>query len=599
MKRILLLLLTVLLLTGCAGEEAPTAASSTAVPTETEHPGLYVPDSDVEKATDGAVRAYKLEGENYRWAAPYGQDLLLATGAGRLTVLTGEKGVPQNSAVTGTELSESVAALGVTYSCVYYPDKNARELVVLGADLEQSQRIALPEDYQGMPVLAGKTMEVFYCAGQEIRALDPETGISRLVKQQSCQSCQLLGSCFEGRILICENVDTLGQRHVLYVDTATGQTLTSDDQVYRLYTYGDSYFAMRLDGVTQQQIFGTLESTPAQLHIPQTENIYPVLSLGGVAAWEDTQEGTQISFYETATGLRKAQVKLPADVQVVYITSDGAYVWILTAAREGSGQILYRWDADKSPVTDETVYTSVHYTQDAPDEAGLAQCQTRAEELSSRFGVRIQIWQDAMKKLGGYSMKPEYQTQAINQWLDGMAYAMEQFPEDFFAMCAESSASKVVRICLVRSIATGEQTVQFWDNGEASVIMTPGADVYEELVTAIGYVMDNRLALDTWETLVGDGAIVYGQAQPDSPYLEGEKRAFVDAQSMISPLEDRARLFAAAMAQDNDELFTAPMLQTKLLALCQGIREAFGLQKHPQALPWEQYLTQSLAYIEE
>lgn len=595
MKRILLLLLALMLLTGCAGEETPTTAPSTA-PTETEHPGLYVPGSEAELATDGAVRAYKLTEGNYRWAAPYGQNLLLATGAGRLTVLAGDKGVPQSSAVTGMELPESVAALGVSYSCVYYPDKSDKELVVLGADLEQTQRIALPEDYQGMPVLDGKTMEVFYCAGQEIRALNPGTGISRLLKQQSCQSCQLLGSCFEGRILICENVDTLGQRHVLYVDTATGQTLTGDDHVYRMHTYGDAYFAMRLDGVTQQQIFGTLDSAPAQLHIPQTENIYPVLSLGAVAAWQDAEAGVEISFYDTATGLRKAQVQLPADQKVVYITSDSSYVWILTAAKNGSGQMLYRWDADKSPVTDETVYVSTHYTQDAPDEAGLAQCLTRAEELSNQFGVRIQIWQDAMKKLGGYSMKPEYQTQAINRWLDELTHAMEQFPESFFVKCGESSASKVVRICLVRSIATGERTVQFWDNGEASVVMTPGTDVKRELAAAIGYVMDNALALQGWETLVGDGAILYGEAQPDSPYLEGDKRAFVDAESMVSPLEDRARLFAAAMAEDNAELFAAPLLQTKLLSLCQGIREAFGLGEYPEALPWEQYLTESLAY---
>lgn len=598
MKRILLLLLALLLLTGCAGEQEPTTVPSTA-PAETEHPGLYVPGSAVEKATDGAVRAYRLEGENYHWAAPFGQDLLLCTGAGRLTVLTGEKGIPEHTAVTGTELSEAAAALGQAYCCAYYPDKTANELVVLGADLKQTRRIALPEEFQGVPVLAGQTMEVFYCAGQEIRALNPETGISRLVKQQSCESCQLLGSCFEGRILICESVDTLGQRHVLYVDAATGQTLTSDGHVYRLHTCGDAYFAMRLDGVTQQQIFGTLDGAPGQLHIPQTENILPVLSLGGVTAWKETEAGTQISFYETATGLRTAQVQLPAEQKVVYITSDSGYIWILSAAGDGLGQMLYRWDVSKSPVTDETVYTSVLYTLDAPEVAGLAQCQTRAQELSDRFKVRIQIWQDAMKKLGGYSMKPEYQTQAINQWLDGLTYAMEQFPEDFFAKCGESSASKVVRICLVRSIATGERTVQFWDNGEATIVMTPGTDVQKELTGAMSYVIDQALVTDAWQTLIDRELIVYGEAQPDSLYLEGDKRAFVDAASMLSLQEDRARTFAAAMTEDNAELFAAPLLQEKLLCLCQGIREAFDLQKYPEPLPWEQYLTQSLAYVEQ
>lgn len=598
MKRLVLLLLTVLFLAGCGDQQMPTTETTTE-PAATEPPGLYLPEGEVEKGTNGAVRAYGLESDSYVWAAPYGQNLLLATDAGELTLLSGDRCVPEVTAVTGTELSSSAAALGAEYGCAYYLDKAAKELVVLGSDLQPTKRIAMPEEFQGEPVLRGQTMEVFYCVGQEIRALDPETGISRLVKQQSCQSSQLLGSCFDGEVLICENVDTLDQRHILYVDAATGQTLAGDDHVYQLHTSGDAYFAMRLDGVIQQQIFGTLEAGSKQLHIPQTSDIAPVLSVGGVIAWQVSEAGLGISFYDTASGLRTAAVELPGVQAPVCVTSDSAYIWILAGDED---RVLYRWDVSKSPVTDETVYTTPLYTKDAPDETGLALCLTRAEELSDQFEVRVRIWQDALKAPGVYTLEPEYQTEVIAQWLEDLADAMALFPEEFFDECAEGSDSGRLRICLVRSVATGEQTVHYWQDAEAYILMTPGTDVQRELIQTIGYVLDshvigNSLAFDTWDTLNPAG-FTYTD-EPDGAWLKGRSCAFVDRQAKTSSREDRARLFAAAMTEDNQELFAGAMLQAKLLRLCQGIRDSFDLEKYPQTLPWEQYLSESLAYTEE
>ena len=498
--------------------------------------------------------------------------------------------------MTGTELSVAAAALGAEYECVYYLDKAVNELVVLGSDLQQMNRIPMPEGFQGEPVLRGQTMEVFYCVGQEIRAYDPETGISRLVKQQSCQSCQLLGSCFGGDVLICENVDTLDQRHILYVDAATGQTVAGDDHIYQLETFRDAYFAMRLDGVIQQQIFGTLEAGSNQLHIPQTSNIAPALGIGGVIAWQATETGLGVSFYDTASGRRTAAVELSSVEAPVCVTADDTYIWILAGDED---QVLYRWDVSKSPVTDETVYTTPLYTKDSPDEGGLALCLTRAEELSEQFEVRVQIWQDAVKKPGAHTLEPEYQTEAIALWLEDLAAAMGLFPEDFFHECAEGSDSGRLRICLVRAVATGEQTVHYWADGEAYILMTPGTDVQKELIQAIGYVLDshvigNSLAFDTWDALNPAG-FAYTD-EPDGSWLAGRSCAFADRQAKTSSREDRARLFAAAMTEENQALLEGPMLQAKLLRLCQGIREGFDLEKYPQALPWERYLTESLAY---
>ena len=72
--------------------------------------------------------------------------------------------------------------------------------------------------------------------------------------------------------------------------------------------------------------------------------------------------------------------------------------------------------------------------------------------------------------------------------------------------------------------------------------------------------------------------------------MTGEFRCFADEAATQSVLEDRSRLFYAAMQTDAAELFAASAMQKKLLCMCEGIREAYGLEKIAEPFPWEQYL---------
>ena len=77
-------------------------------------------------------------------------------------------------------------------------------------------------------------------------------------------------------------------------------------------------------------------------------------------------------------------------------------------------------------------------------------------------------------------------------------------------------------------------------------------------------------------------------------YLQGQTRAFVDRYSMTALKEDRARILENAMLPEKGEIFRSDYLQRKLLALCTGLREAYGLENTPEMLPWEQYLINPL-----
>ena len=67
-------------------------------------------------------------------------------------------------------------------------------------------------------------------------------------------------------------------------------------------------------------------------------------------------------------------------------------------------------------------------------------------------------------------------------------------------------------------------------------------------------------------------------------------------QAMQTVTDDRARTFLAAMEEGNEDLFKTEIMQKKLLLLCRGIRDAWGLKKSTEIFPWDQYLTEPIAY---
>lgn len=124
--------------------------------------------------------------------------------------------------------------------------------------------------------------------------------------------------------------------------------------------------------------------------------------------------------------------------------------------------------------------------------------------------------------------------------------------------------------------------------------------LYSQLYQLMDTIILNKsAALDQWETLNPPGfCYAFGQSVDgiSQEYLRGETMAFANHQAMNSPKEDRGAVMALAMMPNNGEIFSAAIMQRKLEALCTGIRRAFGLRKSPEVFPWEQYLSQSMAY---
>ncbi len=589
MKKLLILLaLLSLVLCGCAG--APEETVPTTEPEATVDPGVYVPGSDVETQTGGAVFQYALTGADYWDMAVLGERLFLFSGKEKTTVevLTGEMG--QRGAKKELPLDLQSASYQVVSSGIAYYD-NENKVVYLDGQLESHHSLTLPEGIVGAPVFSADGNEVFYCIGNDLRGMDTQREVSRLIKSQSCVSQYLTESAFGGKVVKCQVQLEDGSSQMRYISGENGATLSTDTGIEALATLDEQYFLTRMDGVTRQFIYGNRTETPKLLNAPESR-MEGALALGGAVGIAVTEEGLTLSYYDLTAGRKTAFVSIPGGKAPIALRADSrtGCIWVLT---EGNG--LYRWQKDQSPVTEEAVYTGTVFTKAAPDTEGLKALQSRVDSLNKTHGTAIRIWQEAVKTNGGHTLEAEYQTAAITNALNALEGVLTQFPENFLY----KSVNTKLRICILRSVDGETKMHRLLSGRDTFILLSCGTDIEKEFLSALGYVVDihtlgNSPMLDDWNKLNPEG-FVYG-AENAPALAEGENRAFADEGSMTAVSEERARLFYYAMLPEGAEVFKSPVMQQKLLLMCRAIRDAWRLEKKTDTYLWEQYLTESIAY---
>lgn len=618
MKKLSVLLMVVLLLAGCSKKQAapqPTVGT-TAPPAPTQAPAppapappapskpvtLYTPESTVEKQTGGAVRVYNLEADTYFKIANMGNHLLLMGQKG-LTVITGDQGTVVAKLATADIRPDT--AMDITAAGVAYYTSGNRKVTMLNPNLQVTASMELPEGIVNDPCISIARNEVFYSTGSELRAKNMTKGNSRLVRQQTASTQELLGAYFDGTILLCKITDADGDVSTEYISAETGQTIAQGHAEATLQTYAAKYIAMWQDNATWQTAFGIRGEIPQSLQVLQPgEDVRggraALPAMHAVVDYKMAEGGLELTVYDLNTGRRTARTVLPGVQSPVAFCGSGSDVSILATDGGKSAQALYRWNITKTAVTDETVLAAPLYTAENPDTEGLAECRKLADTYETQYGVKFLLWQDAVKITGGHTLSPEYQPQVIQEMLEKLQPVLAQFPEKFLQKTVEAGW---IRIALVRDIAEGDDWVQFWEEGDCWIILSADTDVAASVLQGIAYgidshVLGNSREFDTWAELnPTDFTYTYGTAASgNTAYLSGENRAFVDQKSMTNPTEDRCRIFYYATLPERAEMFKSPVMQAKLLRICKGIREAYNLQKKTDTYIWEQYLETSLAY---
>lgn len=601
MKRLFATVLALLLLTGCASE-APenTAAQTTALETTTPveiEPGIYDSADALEQATEGAVRAFALE-DNCIGIKKLGSDILAFYAQEDQTclVLYGGQTLYEKARIQLPCVLDPASAMvqtnetGVAYCCM-----EEKQVIQLDSQLRQVSRINLPEDMEGEPVLSPDLNFLYYCAPQQIRVLDLRGLYSRLLKGHDMPSQNLLQCAMGGDVLLWDAGDAEGDCYTYFVSAQTGETLGRTTALYSFESSQELYLLQRSEGSICEIIFGGAAGEPTALLVGGgTQRVHAVPESALALTVNEKEEGIRLDAYDLTSGMKAASVMLEGQHQLISVLADGTNLWMLTE------QKLLLWDTTASPVEENGIYTGKYHTSQSPDTEALKVCQTDAQILGDEYGVQIRVWKDALANSGEYLLEEEYQPQAVKNGLRALEDALRRYPAGFLTELGGNTVSGKLHICLVRSISGGFSGVQFWENGDAYIVIAIGSETESTFHRELSHVLDTYIfgrsrEYDDWNAVNPAGFAydlsydLYAQ-RTESPWLTEGERAFINSFSMTYPNEDRATVFAYAMGSGNEAYFVTDTMQTKLQKICDAIREAFSWEDAEETFLWEQYL---------
>lgn len=603
MKKLLLIALCLLMFCGCSADmPAQTPPETTPALTEPQ----YLPQGAVSQGQ--ALRSYSVS-EPVIKLLPMGQDLLMVTagddGGLHLIRLSGHQGAVmfQRELEPGVSVDACFRAnaSGVGYYCAL-----ENNLVILDNELHEVSRIQLPQDSQGCPIVAEDFSKVYYCNADQIRVLELRTGVSRLLKQHSCESQSLIALADHGNLLVC-SVASDGQAHTALIATEDGRTLGEYTNHLGFEDAGDHYYLSRRDGIVTEYLFGDYSSQIRAFAAAQNGREFAyVAGNHTMIVSEKADSGIVLDAYTLSDGKRSSRIELSGATAAHSFAGNGETIWLV--AQTGQTQVLCRWDVAASAVEDSGVYTTVRYTAQAPDQEGLAQLQARADALEQRWGVKIVVNAQDVRQSEDYTITTEHQIAALDVGLSVLEKALPRFPEGFFTRIVEDTGNKKLTVSLVRGISENQHSLQYWVGSDAHIALVVGENVEQNFYHELCHVLDafiyaNSRDLDVWDTLNPEGfAYDYSYDLYQShgtEYLEGKDQAFVDAFSRTYPKEDRARVWEYALMPDMEATFDSEIMQDKLYLLSFSIRDAFNWKKDSRVFPWEYYLEEPLAYVKK
>jgi len=606
MKRFPALFLILFLLAGCAAHSLP--SDPLAQPEiNSEAPGLYDPDSQLEASTKGAVRCFPLDGIACTGMLAIQEGILLfetREAATTLTTLSWEGTVkarlelpfPLNS----QDASLQPGADG--FSCF---DPLHQETIVIDSNLQIISRFPAPEDLTGKALLSQDGETLYYCTASAIRSLELGSGISRILKESAYPGQSVDGLLMDDRVLVCRMMEN-GKSSALLLNAETGTTLAVSSKIQSITGCNAHYYATMQEGCNTPLVFGQTEEAVQTLLIPDagTEQYILPDTHSVLAAKPDTGGKVQLDYYDLHSGKRTASLSLPPEAAPDGVASrqDGS-VWFWNQM----SNTLYCWNTGLSPMVDDRVYTEQYFTRSSPDAGAIDACIQSAQALGEEYGIEVLVYQDAV------SVQPEdgkltYEHLAnVLDWeLHKLEQSLSNYPPGFLQTIAQRFEG--LTICIVRDFSTtttlDTNAFQFWDGHHACIALAAGRDTERGLYHTLCHLIDTIVlglssAYDTWDQhnptgFTYDYDYTANQNRNSTAYLLDNSRYFIDMYSMSFPKEDRARIMEYAMTPGNENLFQTEAMQGKLYTLCTGIREAFELENWPKQLLWEQYLHKSL-----
>ena len=579
-KRWFALVLTIALIPGCGDVQIKTAPSEALYetkPTETVGFSVFyeVPE------TAGAMEAFVPDAQNAYGFRFLDDGILLFSGLENttLTLLDSDSfrvkaAISLPCPVFPEDPEVTVSKAGVTYV-----DAASRELVFLDAGLEETGRISLPEACE-RPILSADRKQLYYCTADSLRVLDLESSIDRPVRQMRFPLQEILSLQCDDSVLQCRAVYDDGTARTLFICANTGMLLHEALEDVPLWTDGDCYFSMHMDGAYRELLCGYGDDGPNVLVTDTAPAaVYPLPEQQTVLLQGDNAEGTtDLACYHLETGGCTARISLPDSYRITDIQPDPreTALWLLCHDRNTVKDVLCRWDLTASDPEDPQIYLQPRWDRENRDEAGLSDCRELAEQLSQKHGVRI-LLRTGVEAFAftGYRLEEEYQVPLLREMLRKLDAALSCYPEGFLAELALPTENGSLTVCPVRSIyregipeAQLPSLLHRDDRGNIWLAVTPCEDLDREVNRLLCALIDCRVlslsdAYDSWDR--------------SSPSGSGH--------------QDRVRILENAMAEGQERFFASGFMQSELRQLSLGIRESFEAARTADRLHWEQYLS--------
>lgn len=591
--KLLAAFLCLLLLTGCGKTEAP-VPEPTAAPEQTLHVSGHL----LEQQTSGIVEVFPTELEGSGSLTSFGDALVLSGGgytrlyAGPSLRLTVQ--MPEKNLISGTD------------GTLWTYDRAARQLSRLDGTFCVSSSDSLPSGAVGTPAVS---TDAFYFLRQDgLYALERSTGLVRLLRDNMAVrdgSIRVLG---DGQTLLLHLIDPQGEENTQLISTQDGSALYEDLSPQAAAALPEGLALCAKPGVFQKILL--LSASPQRLHTQAEEELIGFLpGISGAVTGRGTEAGMEVKLYLLSTGQCRSTLVLSGIDQVRDpVVTESGQVYFLAHSQEEDRWLVLRWHYDAFPA-ENGESCLLPYAPAATDQEKNSSLE-KAAALKQTYGLDIRIYEDAVSvKPWDYTFAPMEAPDETDWMLESLDTLLSNFPKGFLTGLQKGWDG--ITLCLVDTIrgtsASGSLSkaagLQFQEDGRYYVALAAARmeDLRYTLFHECSHLIDTQVlencsAYDNWQDLNPQEFTYSLEPSADQSkyqaYLSGTSRCFVDDYAMVSPAEDRARIFECAANPGNEDLFTPPLMQAKLRRICEGIRKAFDLEDDEAQYIWEQYLIQ-------
>ncbi len=610
MKKLVIALVAVLLLSGCNGQtgisETTLPPAETTMPTEPV-PSCYVENSPMERGTGGAVRQYQLDSQITGLGMLDG-DLLVCTGNRTLMLFDCDTLEPIRVRELDHDVDWDSAGLVFGTEGIAFYDGGNGTYVTLDNNLITAATYAVEEELLSQPVISSDFSRIFYATENGIRVMNLADGTSRLLREEHNKVLDLGGMLFDNGTLYYTRLTEGGEAETCFVDSVNGSLYQTADFQGQVLSWGRNYIGrMVLDhamGQTAWLISGDLQGTLKRLKPDCIWEEALLLPNGWAVLQQSSRVGLSLFCYDMADGSFISQITMPEQYSLLTRGAiSGSRIWLC----DEIGERFYCWDTAVSGGASGDSAFADYASMGAPDEDGIAQCQKLAQTVGDRHGVKITIREENNRTAGvDYSTYPDYRSDMYTLALRELERVMKDLPEDFLKKVGKLTDAGRLEIRLVDDYdpdqkftpATGSIDVA---DGSAAVCVSICGNIREVFFHELFHMMEvqfmnNGSGFSDWDQ-VNPKNFNYANSYTDyyegklnrSSYLSQGSSFFADAYGLISPREDRAQVFLYACLDGESGRFASPGMQAKLTMVCQVIRQNLSIDGDEELI-WEQYL---------